>query len=158
MPFDGSHDFVPLLQIISCSIQPVTEDVFGQLKGGKLELRCAMFEMPSLRPFKSDYQSFSERSTFDPWALAYDEYEMNSIDEQTWFLPIAHSPTVSVKEGLTLCGVLVQQAPADGPPTFRRVGFAIVSEDGDIANSGWYCATWAQRPWPDSLYKTVILI
>jgi len=148
-----------LAEIISASTIPASIDPFGKLVGGELNLRCVLFKTPSLRDIVEGKDDYSEKVEFDDWALSLDDCGEEFYDTETFFLPLAESPDASHRENLELCGILVQKDSDHGDGlAFQRIGFAILSRDGGIGNSGWHCHKWIPPPWPEHVFETITLV
>ena len=148
-----------LVDILSASTTPQNQDSFGRLLGGELRLRCTMFKVPSLRKMVEDKENYVENTAHDEWALSFDDCGEHFFDLQTYFLPLAESPNISRMDDLRIGGILVQMDSDCGQDrVFQRIRFAVVSNDGNIANSGWYCDQWLAPPWPDNIVLEVVII
>jgi hypothetical protein len=157
-PFDGeiSHS---LVSILSASTTSQNQDPYGKLLSGELRLRCALFKVPSVREMVVERKNYEDKADYDNWALSIDSCEEDFLDLETYFLPLAESPYFStLREDLVIGGILVQQDSNCGQErAFQRVGFAVVSNNGNIADL-WHCEQWAAPPWPDNIAQEVIII
>jgi hypothetical protein len=118
-----------------------------------------MFKVPSLRKMVEGRENYEDTLEYDDWALSIDDCGENCFDLETYFLPLAESAEFwLLSEDLVIGGILVQQGSNLGRErAFQRVGFAAVSNDGNIANSGWHCEQWAAPPWPEDIFQQVII-
>ena len=153
-----SDEIVPSATIISYDIQPVAQDVFGQLRGGELVIECVLFEMPQFKDFYNRL-NWSWGDGWDGYSLSFDDRNAIVQDAQAWFLPVGNCDTISPYPELTLCGIIIQEVPEHKKqPAFRRIGFAVVSDEGEIAQTGWRCAKWKRRTWTRSLFRRIVLV
>ncbi|KAH6869670.1 heterokaryon incompatibility protein-domain-containing protein [Thelonectria olida] len=156
-PFTTSID-APLVEILDVQTQSISGDQFGQLTGGHLTVRGILFEFPPLAAFMDDLERFRDRPRFDDWAMSLDDCGDDYYKNKTWFLPLAVAPAASRRLNLEICGILIQEMDDCSETTvFTRVGFAIVANDGEIANSTWYLNNWILRPWSPEYVKIVTL-
>ncbi len=147
----------PLVEILLAKIEPAGDDPFGQVTGGELHLKGVLFKIPPISRIKETDQV--RNLEFDDWAFGLDHCGVLYWEIQSFFLPLAISPDISDQANLVICGLIVQQAANfEESGAYSRVGFAVVSEDGDIANSGCYCETWAPRPWQESRKQLIVLV
>jgi hypothetical protein len=155
--FDGqiSHS---LVEILSASTTSQNQDPFGKLLGGELRLNCALFKVPSLREMIEDRENYEDKVEHDDWAFSLDDCGDDYFDLSTYFLPLAESPDFSPRDNLHIGGIFVQMDINCGQKrAFQRIGFAVVSNDGNIANSGWYCEQWVAPPWPADIEQEVLI-
>lgn len=150
----------PCADILSAFTTSRNGDQFGQLVGGELRLKCALFRVPSLRNFIDDMENYEHKLEYDAWGFSLDECGDHFFDLETYFAPLAESILFSPEEDLVFGGLLIQKC--SNPPAqdqkFQRVGFAVVSNDGNIANSGWYCEKWNAPPWTEEQAQVVTII
>ncbi|KAH8881099.1 HET-domain-containing protein [Thozetella sp. PMI_491] len=147
----------PLVEILLASVQAAGDDPFGQVTGGELHLKGILFKIPPIALIKESDQLQNEE--FDAWAFGLDHCGIAYWEDQSFFLPLAISPDASEWDNLVVCGLIVQQAANfEDTGAYTRVGFAIVSEDGHIANSGWYCENWVPPPWHHSQQQLIVIV
>jgi hypothetical protein len=150
-----------LIDIVTATTEAASNDSFGQLSGGYLCVRGALFAMPPLWALL-DRQPYRSNSSFDEWALGFDDAASLEYEESinAFFIPLALSPDASRAKNLTILGLVLKEIGFDQDQrTFTRVGFAIVdAEDGGIANTGWSLKRWEQLPWDDKNKITITVL
>lgn len=121
-------------------------------------IECVLFEMPQLKElYNQVYLPLGD--SWDRFCLSFDDPNSIVQDAQAWFLPVGSCDTRSQYPELTLCGIIIQEVPEyKNQPAFRRIGYAVVSDDGEIAQTGWRCATWKPRTWTQDLFRRIVLI
>ncbi|KAH8665083.1 heterokaryon incompatibility protein-domain-containing protein [Tricladium varicosporioides] len=143
----------PLIIGLHSETTPLTEDIFGQLSGGFIEARGKLFAAGDLDELWDElYNSNSIDSRF----LGLD----NDVDcGETFFLPIAKLSNVpGYGDSLFYCLLLTHAGEHRAVHLYRRIGFALLSEDGDIAESEFLCPGWSKPPWPQGGMETLKLI
>jgi len=104
--------------------------------GGELRLSCALFKVPSVREMIKDRGNYEDKVDHDHWAFRVDDCGEHFFDLETYFLPLAESPDFLRRSNLSIGVILVQMEPDCGQErAFQHVGFAVVSKEGNIANS-----------------------
>jgi hypothetical protein len=117
-----------------------------------------MFKVPSLRKIVEDRENYEDTVEHDDWAFSIDDCGEDCFDLETYFLPLAESSDFSDKINLDFGGILAQRDSNCGQKrAFQRIGFVVVSNDGNIAGSGWRCEKWAAPPWPEDIFQQVII-
>jgi hypothetical protein len=148
-----------LVKVLSATTISQNQDPYGKLLSGELRLGCALFKVPSVREMIVDRENYEDKVEYDHWAFSVDDCGEHFLGLETYFLPLAESPDFSRKRNLSIGGIFVQMDSNRGQErAFQRVGFAVVSNDGNIAHSGWHCEQWVAPPWPDDIFQEVILI
>lgn len=160
-PFTGmiSHS---LADILSATTTSANQDQFKEVVAGELRLRCVMYKVPKLRDMIKDKERYLDTLEYDARGFSVDDCGWQFLDtetDETYFLPLVESPDASLKDNLQICGLLVERDSSyEQQPTFQRIGFAAVTDDGDIANSGWVCQDWISPPWPDRMAQVVTIV
>ena len=121
-------------------------------------LESVLFELPQFKEFYNQVH-LSWGDGWDGFSLGFDDRNAIIQDAEAWFLPVGNCDTMSYYPELKLCGIIIQEAPEyEKQPAFRRIGFAVVSEEGEIARTGWRCARWKPKPWTQDLFRRVVLV
>jgi hypothetical protein len=108
--------------------------------------------MPDLDEF---LERMWEELSFDRSSFGLDDWGslLNTVD-QIKFLPIADLE----KDEFTFHGLLLcNSEDSEDVPCYRRIGFACLSSDGNIAGSGFYVDGWTSPPWPDEELQMIRL-
>lgn len=156
-PFSELVD-APLIVILDIQTESSYGDRFGQLTGGHLIVRGMLFEFPSLELWARHKEQFYKRRQYNPWAFILDDCRDHYHKNKTWFLPVAVSSSAFPETNLSVCGIMVQKTDHSSEVAeFSRVGFAIVTDDGEIANSTWYLRDWKPRPWAPELSQVITI-
>lgn len=152
------------MEVLSIKTDPVViDDPFGQVSGGKLQLRGCLFRLSYSPPIlKRDGSQTSSLPNFDDVETAiFDERRPDILEEVSFFLPLAVSPLPSdYPKGRMIRGLVVQRTPEFQKfGTYRRVGCAKMTEAGREEFGGfWSCENWTDRPWPESQRQTIVII
>lgn len=174
----------PLVVVTRMAVKPMHHDIFGQLAGCEIELEAHLFKMPDWLSVRQSHKKFRHSLKFDDWAWNIDAGDFPKDDEfdnptdTIRFLPILVSSDEELRPGLVICGLIVEKErqaqpyhrPSshkrikerrDDPPrpsSYKRIGTAIVSEDGEIAGSGWHLTDWWPRPWTATMNRQRIIL
>lgn len=139
---------------------PRNGDNFGQLRGGRLTLNGVLFEFPRIGEVLKDHRNFFEKPFYNGDALALDDCGVDDYgSSDTWFLPLAVISDASKHPDLNICGIILQKAGGTTETVaYTRIGYSVVSHDGDIAGSGWIIPDWIPRPWSEDHFCTIEIV
>ncbi|KAJ4213319.1 hypothetical protein NW759_011161 [Fusarium solani] len=150
----------PLADVLNVETQLSNGDPFGQLCGGRLTLFGVLFKFPGIREMVLKWENFALKPSYSDEGLAFDDC---GIDDygclDSWFMPVAIASAVSRNPELNICGIVLQKATGTSETVaYTRVGYAVVSDDGDIAGSGWLIRDWIPRPWSKDSYRKIEIV
>jgi hypothetical protein len=119
-----------------------------------------LFKFPGIREMVLKWENFALKPSYSDEGLAFDDC---GIDDygclDSWFMPVAIASAVSRNPELNICGIVLQKATGTSETVaYTRVGYAVVSDDGDIAGSGWLIRDWIPRPWSKDSYRKIEIV
>lgn len=149
-----------MADVLNVETQLSNGDPFGQLCGGRLTLFGVLFKFPGIREMALKWENFALKPSYSDEGLAFDDC---GIDDygclDSWFMPVAIASAVSRNPELNICGIVLQKATGTSETVaYTRVGYAVVSDDGDIAGSGWLIRDWIPRPWSKDSYRKIEIV
>jgi hypothetical protein len=146
----------PLLHILEVKTTPANGDPFGQLISGCLVVRGVLTKFSTIRSLFAGKSLFMEQDV--RFSVSLDDCGDFYYDNFTWFLPIARvygyeSP---------IHGLLVQESSNANASVerkqFTRIGYAKLSENGEIADSGIILENWISCPWVEENFEEIVIV
>ena len=124
-----------------------------------------LFKFPGIREMVLDWENFARKPSYSDGGLDFDDCGIDDygIDDygclDSWFMPVTIASGASRRPELKICGIVLRKATGT-PETvaYTRVGYAVVSDDGDIAGSGWLIRDWVPRPWSKYSYRKIEIV
>ncbi|KAH8743415.1 heterokaryon incompatibility protein-domain-containing protein [Hyaloscypha sp. PMI_1271] len=152
--FDLDEIAEPLLHILEVTTTLASGDRFGNLIGGSLVVRGVLTRFPTIRSLFACQSPLVEQDI--RFAVNLDDCGDFYYDNITWFLPVArvYEPESPIR------GLLVQESSNASveKQQFTRIGYAKLSESGEIANSGVFLEDWTLcHQSGENLKKIVVL-
>jgi hypothetical protein len=141
-----------LINIVDAKTVLVSEDLFGQVSAGYIEVEGRMFIFRAYWAAPNFYSGFV---TYDVSADSLLDWGVIFLDkgpDDLYFLPIMQ--IVSRTKGL----ILRKEEAEEGTPTFSRIGWALVGEEGNIAGTEEKIVEWEKPPWDAQSLSKVRLI
>jgi len=118
-----------------------------------MKLRGRLFPVGPLGQFADlIFTSFNPT----PYCLAIEDMDTSpSWSEDAFLLPLVSLKPEGWAEDCSLYCLLLTPIKKGRLQFYERRGFALLNEEGGIANSGYVCPGWTRPPWPRKDRKTL---